>query len=185
MHTHTHTCMHTHTYTCIIRVPRLHYIEVIFHSLGLINMIPVNCNSTSEGNCVKQVKRGQPVTLCTSHTTTPSTIPKGKHVISVSNSSWVVIYKGVSKPLFTCSRGSCTSLSNSSDVNYTRYSMVTANCLTVSDVQEDEVFVLNVHFYPMTPSVNNVSFNIKYTGELTLSTLNISMCAILLMYFPL
>ena len=148
-------------------------------------MIPVNCNSTSERSCVKQVERGKPVTLCTSHTTTPSIIPEGKHVISVSNSSWLVICKGVSKPLFTCSRGSCKPLSNSSDVNYTRYSMVTANCLTVTDVQEDEVFVSNVHFFPITPSVTNVSFNIKYTGELTLSKLNISMCAILLMYFPL
>ena len=114
---------------------------------------------------MKQVERGQPVTLCASHTTTPSTIPHGKHVISVSNSSWLVLYKGVSKLLYTCTGGSCKPLSNSSDVKYTRYSMVTANCLTVTDVQEDEVFVSNVHFYPITPSVTNAYFNIKYAGE--------------------
>ena len=110
---------------------------------------------------MKQVKRGQPVTICTSHTTTPSTIPKGKYVISVSNSSWLVIYKGVSKLLYTCTGGSCKPLSNSSDVNYSRYSMVTTTCLNVTGAQEDEVYVLKVHFFPITPSVTNVSFNIK------------------------
>ena len=148
-------------------------------------MIPVNCNSISNGSCVKQVKKGQSVTLCTRHTTTPSTIPRGKHVISVSNSSWLVIHEGVLKPLYTCSSSSCKPLSNSSDVNYTRYSTATANCLTVSDVQEEEVYVLKVHFYPVTPSVTTVSFDIKYTGELIVSKLMIYMCAILLMYSPL
>ena len=112
------------------------------------------------------VKRGQPVILCTKRTTTPSTIPHGKNVISVSNSSWLVIYKSVSKILYTCSRDSCQPGSNSSDVNYTRYSVVTANnCLVITDVKEDEVYVLKEYFIPITPHGSNVSFYLKYDGE--------------------
>ena len=46
---------------------------------------------------MKHVKRGQPVILCTKLTTTPSTIPLGKHVISVLYSSWLINHRGVSK----------------------------------------------------------------------------------------
>ena len=123
----------------------------------------------SEGVCVKHVKRGQSVTLCITLITTPSTIPQGNNVISVSNSSWLLHYGGVSKPLYTCLRGSCKLWSNSSDVNYTRYSVVTANnnsCLTVTDVQEDEVYVLEVVYNPISPPVSNISFHMINIGEL-------------------
>ena len=130
-------------------------------------MIPLDCNSIQEGVCMKHVKRGQPVILCTKLTTTPSTIPLGKHVISVLYSSWLINHRGVSKTLYTCSRGSCKPLTNSSDVDYTRYS-VTASCLTVTDLQEEEVYVLKVYFSPITSHVSNVSFHVNYngTGEL-------------------
>ena len=115
-----------------------------------------------EGACVKHVKRGQPVILCTRHTTTPATIPQGKHALNVSNSLWLLNYGGVTKTLYTCSGDSCQPGSNSSDLKYTRYSVVTANCLTVSDVQEDEIYVLKVYYTPSTPHVSNVSFHMKY-----------------------
>ena len=111
------------------------------------------------------VKREQPVNLCTKFTTTPSTIPQGKHVISVANSSWLVTYRGVSKTLYTCSRGSCKPWPNSSDVNYTRYSVDTDNCLTITDVKGGEVYVLKVYFIPITQPGANVSFYLEYDGE--------------------
>ena len=111
------------------------------------------------------VRRGQLVILCTKITTTPSTVPKEKHVISVSKSLWLVTYRGVSKTLYTCSRGSCKQWSNSLDVNYTRYSVVTDKCLAITDVKMDEVYTLNVYFTPTTPHKSNVSFYMKYDGE--------------------
>ena len=109
------------------------------------------------------------MTLCITLTTTPSTIPSGKNVISVSNFSWLLNYRGVSETLFTCSRGSCKVWWNSSDVNFTRYSVVTANnnsCLTVTDVQEDEVYVLEVFYNPISPPVSHISFHMTHIGEL-------------------
>ena len=133
---------------------------------GLLNMTPLNCDIMQEGVCMKYVKRGQPVLLCTKDTTMPSKIPQGKHALSISNSVWMVNNRGVSKTLYTCSRDSCQLGSNFSDVNYTRYSVVTAKCLAVADVQEDEVYVLKVYYNPLTSHVSNVSFHMNYDGEL-------------------
>ena len=110
------------------------------------------------------VKTGQPVNLSIKHIKTPSTIPQRKHVISVSYSLWLVTYKSVSKILYTCSRDSCQPGSNSSDVNYTRYS-VTAKCLNITDVKEDEFYVLKEYFIPISPHGSNISFYLKYDGE--------------------
>ena len=113
------------------------------------------------------------MTLCITLTTTPSTIPQGNNAIIISNSSWLVNYRNVSKTLYTCSRGSCKPCSNSSDVNHTRYSLATDNCLTVTEVQENEVYVLKVLFSPISPPVSNVSFYMSYEhgydhGELSI-----------------
>ena len=100
--------------------------------------------------------------LCIEYTTTPSTIPQGKNRIIFSNSLWLVNYRDVSETLYSCSRGSCKSRSN-----YTRYSVVTDNCLGVTDVQENEMYVFKVFYNPISPSQSNVSFYMSYEhGEL-------------------
>ena len=92
----------------------------------------------SNGACVKHVKRGQSLTLCISHTTTPPEIPHGKHVISVSRSFWSRLNEtGRRFRLYTCSNGSCTQYKN---VNITRYSPSSNTCLTINNVQENEEY---------------------------------------------
>ena len=93
-------------------------------------------------------KEDKPVTLCTSHTTTPSTIPKGKHVISVSRSTWWVYSNPLLISLYTCLRESCTEL-NSPGVNYTQYSNVSDFCLTINNLQKNEErYFLVTHYHP-------------------------------------
>ena len=93
----------------------------------------------SNGACVKHVKRGQSLTLCTSHITTPSVIPYGKYVISVSRSFWSRLNEtGRRLRLYTCSNESCTQYHN---VNTTRYSPVSNTCLTINNVQENEEYL--------------------------------------------
>ena len=78
------------------------------------------------------------MTLCISQTTTPSTIPKGKHVISVSRSTWWVYKIPHFIPLYTCSRESCTEV-NSPGVH----------CLTIANLQKNEErYFLVTHFHP-------------------------------------
>ena len=122
----------------------------------------------SEGVCVKYIKKGQSVTLCIKdNTTIPSTIPQGKNILIFSNSSWLVNYGDVSKILYSCSRVSCKQWSNSSDVNYTRYSVATDNCLTVTEAQVNEIYIFKVFYNPISPSESNVSFYMSYEpGEL-------------------
>ena len=105
------------------------------------------------------------MTLCTSHTTTPSTIPKGKHVISVSRSTWWVYRNPLLISLYTCLRESCTEL-NSTGVNYTQYSNVIDSCLTIDNLQKNEErYFLVTHYHPgpkyvlrvLSKSVFNVS----------------------------
>ena len=119
----------------------------------------------SHGVCVKHVNRGQPVTLCTSHTTTPSTIPQGKHVISVSKSYWQLYVPGrVSSPsiLYNCSNGSCEQ-TNSVMNNSQLYSNVTASCLTINNVQEYGQYILAVHFN-VDDARAKVNFSVTYGG---------------------
>ena len=120
---------------------------------------------------MKHVKRGQPVTFCTGQTTTPSTIPQGKHVISVSISTWWV-YKNLHLiHLYTCSRESCTEV-NSSGVNYTQYSNVSDSCLTIGNLQKNEErYFLVKHFHPGPKYVLRVisksTFDVSPGGMLT------------------
>ena len=139
------------------------YIIITLHFAGLINFTPLNCNSMSYGVCVKHMNRGQPVTLCTSHTTTPSTIPQGKHVISVSKSYWQLYVPGrVSSPvLYNCSNGSCEQ--TNSVMNNSQYSDITASCLTINNVQEYGQYILTVHF-DVDDARAQVNFSVTYGG---------------------
>ena len=147
--------MHEHT--------KMYAYDLHSQFAGLIKFAPLNCNSMSNGVCVKNVKRGQPVTLCASHTTTPSTIPQGKHVISVSNSYWQLYVPGrVSIPvLYNCSNGSCEQ--TYSGTNNAQYSDVTASCLTINKVQEYGQYILAVHFN-MDDARAQVIFSVTYGG---------------------
>ena len=126
----------------------------------------------SNGICVKHVKRGQPVTLCTSQTTTPSTIPKGKHVISVSISTWWVYKNFHLIPLYTCSRESCTEVNSPGvNMNYTQYSNVSDSCLNIDNLQENEErYFLVTHFHPgpkyLLKVISKSTFDISPGGML-------------------
>ena len=103
------------------------------------------------------------MTLCTTHTTTPSQIPQGKHVISVTRSVWFVVdKKGMQSPLYTCFNGSC--IQNSSNLNYTRYSAVKDSCLTIVDVQENEGYVFSAHFHPTYVKEVTIEFKVTHEG---------------------
>ena len=66
---------------------------LLIYSLGRLYITPVNCTSIFDRVCVKNIKRGQSVSLCISHTTTPSIIPQGKHVTEYHH-GWSVISIG-------------------------------------------------------------------------------------------
>ena len=102
---------------------------------------------------MKHVKRGQPVTLCTKHTTTPSIIPPGKHVLSVSKSQWLLSLMKMGRLtahyLYSCSKGSC--IHHSSKLitqNYTHYLNISYSCLTISNVQGKEQYSFQMYFDP-------------------------------------
>ena len=119
---------------------------------GLIEFTPLNCNSMSDGICVKHVKRGQPVTLCTRHTTIPSTIPQGKHLIGLSQFYWRQANRDL---LYTCPSGSCEL--TQSVLNSTHYSDVSDSCFTIDNVTENRKYILLAYF-----NVNNVHSNVNY-----------------------
>ena len=135
-------------WTDFARCTHINNNHILFYYPGDLHITPLNCNSTSDGVCIKHVKRGQPLTLCTSHTTTPSTIPQEKHIISVSSSTWWVYKNPHLIQIYSCLRESCTEVI-SSDVNHTRYSNVSDFCITINNLQEkEERYFLVTHFYP-------------------------------------
>ena len=146
---------------------RYHCISVtnmyLYSFLGLLDITPLNCDSMPRGNCVRHVKRGQPVTLCASHTTTPSTIPHGKHVVSVSSALWLT-HTGGWQRLY-CSNGSCTQ--NYSHLNYRCHSNVSHSCLTINNAKKKEYsYSLTVYFNPtnLMRYRSFVHFHVTYEG---------------------
>ena len=129
--------------------------------IGLIKCTPLNCNSMSDGICVKHVRRGQPVTLCTSHTTIPPTIPQGKHVISVSVYYWKSYIESHRRSLYRCSRGSCER--SSSDVRDFLYSKVSNSCLTINSVLNKSKYILDIPYNEFSGSTN-ATFSVTYGG---------------------
>ena len=103
------------------------------------------------------------MTLCTIQTTTPSKIPQGKHVISVTRSLWFIVDKtGTQIPLYTCFNGSC--IQNSLNLNYTRYSAVNDSCLTIDDVQENKRYVFSANFHPTYVTKVDIIFQVTHEG---------------------
>ena len=97
----------------------------------------------SDGICAKHVKRGQSVTLCATHTTIPSTIPQGKHVLSVFEYDWLSDTEGQKHVLYSCYKGSCRERSPyARNVSYTDVSI---SCLTIKNVQNDKMYILDIH----------------------------------------
>ena len=121
---------------------------------------------------MKHVKRGQPVTLCTSHTTTPSIIPEGKRVISVSSAFWFLsIGNGDLQNFYRCfyTGGSIRRCGYSTRASYLkRYTDINDSCLTIKHAQSISTFVLKTFF----PNVFNVTsqtvvFYVTYEGKCT------------------
>ena len=150
------------------------YFSFLDSSIGLLKFTPLNCNSMSDGVCVKHVKRGQPVTLCTSHTTTPSTIPQGKNVLSVMVYYWLSDTEGHRHDLYLCysTGGSCKRApSNARDF---LYSDVSNSCLTIKNVQNDKKYILEI-YYNGTDAETNVTFSVTCGGMCELVYVNLSM----------
>ena len=95
----------------------------------------------SDGVCVKHVKRGQPVTLCTSHTTTPSTIPQGKHLAGVSQFYWSQPDMGI---FYNCPSDSCEL--TYSVMKSANHSDVSDSCFTIDNVHESREYILLAYF---------------------------------------
>ena len=130
---------------------------------GILNYIPLDCDSMSRGNCVRHVPRGPPVILCTRHTTTPSTIPQGKHVISVFSSQWFIGIGALTQRLY-CEKESCPQ--NYSYVNYRCHSNVSHSCLTINNAHKDQYYSLEVHFNEpnLMPYGSTVHFHVTFEG---------------------
>ena len=92
----------------------------------------VNCTSRFDRICVKNLKRGQSVTLCISRTTTPSAIPQGKHVTTEYQSEWSQIVIDTD--------GSLIRRTDSQNI-------VNNSCYTIKELQGDMgvFFGANVH----------------------------------------
>ena len=130
-------------------------------SIGLMKCTPLNCNSMSDGVCVKHVKRGEPVTLCTRHTTIPPTIPQGKHVIRVSAYHWESYIESHRRTLYKCYNGSCKR--GSSYVRDFLYSEVTNSCLTINSVQNNSKYILDIYYNGFSGSTN-ATFSVTCGG---------------------
>ena len=119
--------------------------------------------------CVMQVKKGEPVTLCTSHTTTPSTIPQGKHVIHVSKSHWKIRNEnGDLEYLYTCANDNCTTYRNTFKYDY--FKDVNESCLAIYNVKNILTFVLTyiLQSNDLTlQSRTDVQFYVTYEGKCT------------------
>ena len=100
------------------------------------------------------VKRGQPVTLCTTITTTPAVIPQGKHVVSIHESHWFTYSTQADGTilsiscLYNCQNGSCHQCSISTHVKYTILN-VNSSCLTIDNILEKE----KTHYFRLFQSI--------------------------------
>ena len=113
------------------------------------------------------VKKGEPVSLCTRHTTTPSTIPQGKHVIRVAywkfrNESLDLLY------LHPCANSSCGSYGDTFKSGY--FKDVNDSCLAINHVQNISTFFLkNVLLSNEKAIISKieVNFYVTYEGKCT------------------
>ena len=105
-----------------------------------------------DGVCVKHVKRGHPVTLCTSHTTIPSTIPQGKHLVGLLQFYWRQANMDI---LYNCPSDSCEL--THAVLNSTHYSDVSDSCLTIDHVKESTEYILLAYF-----NVNNAYSRVHF-----------------------
>ena len=125
--------------------------------------------------CVMQVKKGEPVTLCTRHTTTPSTIPQGKRVIHVSKTHWKMRNEnGDLEYLYTCANDNCTTYRDTFAYDYLKD--VNESCLTINPVQNISTFVSTniLRSNDLTlQSRRDVHFYVTYEGKST------SLCALI------
>ena len=117
---------------------------------GQLQISPLNCNSISDGVCVKHVKRGQRVTLCTTRTTIPSIIPPGGNVLGVLDANWKFIDgNGALTKLYTRSSACHFYGAHPSSLYHsTHYSDVTESCLTINSVQGISTYILTTYLHP-------------------------------------
>ena len=94
------------------------------------------------------------MTLCTSHTTTPSTIPQGKHFFSVMVYYWLVDTDGQRHALYWCDSSSC--VPGPSDTKDFLYSDVSNSCLTIKNVQDDKKYILNIQYNGIDVQTNAI-----------------------------
>ena len=113
------------------------------------------------------VKKGDPVTLCTRHTTTPSTIPQWKHVIHVSKVYWKITKEnGDLEYLYTCANDNCPTYRDTFTYDYLKD--VNKSCHTISHVQNISTFVSTniLQSNDLTfQSRTDVHFYVTYEGK--------------------
>ena len=92
---------------------------------------------------------GQSVTLCTKKTMKPSTVPPGGHAVDYIGTYWrkeggAGNWEDLYKIFGYCGRVKQLS----SSINYTHYSDVSAFCLTIGSVQENEAYSVHLSINP-------------------------------------
>ena len=149
--------MHTHMTAPCVK-------DIFFNYPGNFHIFPLNCTSMSNGVCVMLVKKGDPVSLCTRHTTTPSTLPEGKHVAhwKFRNESLDLLY------LYTCANRSCRSYRDTFKSGY--FKDVNDSCLAINHVQNISTFVLTNVLLSNEETIlskKDVHFYVTYEGKCT------------------
>ena len=155
MHTPTHTPMHTifviyiYTHNAMLTLTSVCNAISPYHSLiseGQLGIRPTNCDSMLNDICVRNILRGQSVKLCTRKTLIPSSTPPEGRVTQFIRAYWRrKRSEGNLEDVYKCfENGICFT----QPVDHHCYSEVNESCITVSDVQENEMFSLELLVHP-------------------------------------
>ena len=90
------------------------------------------------------------MTLCTRHTTAPSTIPQGKHLVGVLGLYWLQPYimedGSNSSTYYTCEKFHSNCKPTHSIMNFTPHLNVSDSCFTIDNVQKSRTYNFLAHF---------------------------------------
>ena len=108
---------------------------------------------------MKHVKRGQQVTLRTTRTTIPSTIPPGGNVLGVLDANWKLIDGNGARTILYTRSSACGfyGAQPSSLLLSTNYSDVTESRLTINSVERISMYILTTYLHQ--PDVSTDTFN--------------------------
>ena len=138
---------------------------------GQLGISPTDCDSKLNDICVKNIYRGQSVKLCTGNTLIPSSMPpEGGRVTKFIGAHWRrKKAEGNLEDLYECfENGSCVEGSQTTPpVDHHRYSDVNDSCITISDVQENEIVSLELL---VNPDIEYSSRTVTFALQIIIGT---------------